>query len=116
MARGSSVLHVARLAEAEGTSPTTLFLVNLQPHSDGRRHRVLALICSGWPAMPLPTTVSDNRTVRMNFAKQVNLLPECTNCPTDNRDLLLLIQLAVEEDARAAVVFFRHEPRGGNCQ
>ena len=39
----------------------------------------------------------DSRTVRMNFAKQVNLLPEYELPDVDNRDLLLLIQLAVEK-------------------
>lgn len=39
----------------------------------------------------------DSRTVRMNFAKQVNPLPEYELPDVDNRDLLLLIQLAVEK-------------------
>ena len=39
----------------------------------------------------------DSRTVRMNFAKQVNPLPEYELPDVDNRDLLLLIRLAVEK-------------------
>lgn len=38
----------------------------------------------------------DSRTVRMNYARQVNPLPEYELPDVDNRDLLLLIQLAVE--------------------
>ena len=37
----------------------------------------------------------DSRTVRTNFARQTNLLPEYELPDVDNRDLLLLIQLAV---------------------
>ena len=39
----------------------------------------------------------DSRTVRTNFARQTNLLPEYELPDVDNRDLLLLIQLAVEK-------------------
>ena len=39
----------------------------------------------------------DSRAVRTNFARQTNLLPEYELPDVDNRDLLLLIQLAVEK-------------------
>ena len=39
----------------------------------------------------------NRRTVRTNFARQTNLLPEYELPDVDNRDLLLLIQLAVEK-------------------